>query len=93
MFTRRGHTLFMNIYFWPGATAAICGLETPVNSARLLSTGQRVEFKQDRQRTVFTGLPAEPVDFPVTTIAIECDGVPKQDQYIVRRERERPEIA
>ncbi|MHC5034870.1 MAG: alpha-L-fucosidase, partial [Planctomycetota bacterium] len=93
MFTRRGHTLFMNIHFWPGDTAVICGLETPVKSARLLSTGQSVEFKQDRQRTVFTGLPAEPVDVPVTTIAIECDGVPKQDQYIVRRERERPEIA
>jgi alpha-L-fucosidase len=93
MFTRRGHTLYMNVHFWPGDTAVICGLETPVRSARLLATGQSVAFTQDRQRTVFEGLPREPPDSPVTTIAIECDGVPEQDQYIVRRERERPERA
>ncbi len=28
-------------------------------------------------------------DDPVTTLAIECDGEPKQDQYVVRNERDR----
>ena len=92
-FTRRGNTLYMNIYFWPGDTAVICGLLTPVKSARLLATGQKVQFQQDRMRTVFTGLPAQPIDFPATTIAIECDGEPRQDQYVVRSERLRPETA
>jgi len=93
MFTRRGNTLYMNIYFWPGDTAIIAGLLTPVKAARILSTAQKVEFKQDRLRTVFTGLPAQPRDVPATTIAIECDGEPKQDQYVVRNERPRPEKA
>jgi alpha-L-fucosidase len=91
-FTRKGNTLYMNIYFWPGETAVIGGLETPVKSARILSTGEKVPFEQDRQRTVFS-LPAQPADRPATTLAIECEGEPRQDQYIVRNERERPERA
>jgi len=92
-FTRKGNTLYMNVHFWPGDTAVICGLLTPVKSARLLSTGQKIDFRQDRMRTVFSGLPAQAPDFPATTIAIECDGEPQQDQYVVRTERPRPETA
>jgi alpha-L-fucosidase len=59
-----------------------------VKSARLLSTGRPVAFEQDEYRVRFTGLPAKAPDTPITTIAIECDGEPRQDQYFVRgRER------
>ena len=92
-FTRRGNTLYMSIYFWPGTSATIGGLLTKVKSVRLLSTGQPLKFEQDRLRTIITGLPAQPIDAPATTLAIECDGEPKQDQYVVRNERERPERA
>ncbi len=37
----------------------------------------------------FTGLPNEAPDYPVTTIAIECDSEPIQDTDFVRRERPR----
>ncbi len=84
LFTRRGSTLYMNVHFWPGEYVAIVGLMTHVKSARLLKTGQEVKFTQDRFRTVFTGLPLDPPDYPVTTIAIECESEPMQDHLFVR---------
>jgi alpha-L-fucosidase len=88
-FTRKGNTLYMHIYFWPGDTAALAGLMAGVKSARMFATGQKVAFEQDRFRVRFTGLPAEAPDHPVTTIAIECESEPTQDTDFVRRERPR----
>jgi alpha-L-fucosidase len=88
-FTRRGNTLYMHVHFWPGDSFALAGLLVPVKSVRLLASGQAVAFQQDRLRVRFTGLPATAPDDPVTTLAIECDGEPKQDQYVVRNERDR----
>ena len=36
-----------------------------------------------------TGLPAEAPDSPITTIAIECDGEPRQDVIFVRNNKPR----
>jgi alpha-L-fucosidase len=91
-FTRKGNTLYMHVYFWPGETVALAGLKTGVKSARLLAGGQQVKFQQDRFRVRFTGLPAEPPDHPVTTIAIECESEPLQDTDFVRRERPRNNV-
>jgi alpha-L-fucosidase len=88
-FTRNGNTLYMHNHFWPGETAIVGGLMTQVKSARLLATGKEVKFEQDKFRVRFTGLPAEAPDTPVTTIAIECDGEPRQDTDFVRKERPR----
>jgi alpha-L-fucosidase len=88
-FTRKGNTLYMHVYFWPGETVALAGLKTGVKSARLLASGQQVKFQQDRFRVRFTGLPHEAPDHPVTTIAIECESEPLQDTDFVRRERPR----
>ena len=88
-FTRNGNTLYMHNYYWPGETAAIGGLLTQVKSARLLATGKEVKFEQDKFRVRFTGLPEKAPDDPVTTLAIECDGEPKQDMDFVRKERPR----
>jgi alpha-L-fucosidase len=89
MYTRKGHTLYMHIHAWPGDTAVVTGLVTPVKAARLLATGERVTFRQEKLRTRFTGLPKTPPDSPLTTIAIECDGEPRQDNIMVRNEHER----
>jgi alpha-L-fucosidase len=89
MFTRTGHTLYMHIHAWPGETAVITGLTTPVKSARLLATGRAVSIQQEKLRTKLTGLPAQPPDALLTTIAIECDGEPKQDNILVRNQHER----
>jgi len=88
-FTRKGNTLYMHVYFWPGDTVALAGLKTGVKSARLLASGQQVKFLQDRFRVRFTGLPKEAPDRPVTTLAIECESEPIQDTDFVRRERPR----
>ncbi len=88
-FTRKGNTLYVHVYFWPGDTVALAGLRTGVKSARLLATGQPVKFEQDRFRVRFTGLPSEAPDHPVTTIAVECESEPIQDTDFVRRERPR----
>jgi alpha-L-fucosidase len=91
-FTRRGNTLYMHVHFWPGEEVRVAGLLVPVKSARLLASGQAVRFEQDKLRVRFTGLPAAAPDQPVTTIAIECEAEPRQDQYVVRKERERRSV-
>jgi alpha-L-fucosidase len=91
-FTRKGNTLYMHVYFWPGETVSLAGLKPGVKSARLLASGQQVKFQQDRFRVRFTGLPAAPPDHPVTTIAIECESEPLQDTDFVRRERPRNSV-
>jgi alpha-L-fucosidase len=88
-FTRKGNTLYMHVHFWPGDYVAIAGLQCQVKSARMLANGHEVKFEQDKFRVRFTGLPKAAPDHPVTTIAIECDQVPTQDNIFVRRERPR----
>jgi alpha-L-fucosidase len=85
-FTRKANTLYMHVYYWPGSTLALAGLMNKVRSARLLATGKPVTFEQDKFRVRFTGLPDNPPDHPVTTLAIECDGEPRQDTDFVRKE-------
>jgi len=60
-------------------------------SARLLATGKKVDFTQDEYSIRFTGLPAAASDYPITTIAIECESVPTQDNLFVRK-RERGHV-
>jgi alpha-L-fucosidase len=91
-FTRRGNTLYMHVHFWPGETVTMCGLLARVKSASLLASGKRVAFEQDRLRVRFTGLPAHAPDDPITTLAIECDGEPRQDNIFVRKEHERESV-
>ncbi len=88
-FSRKGNTLFAHAHFWPGETLTLSGLQTKVKSARLLASGKKVEFQQDRIRVRFTGLPANAPDEPVTTLAVECESEPTQDNIFVRRENKR----
>jgi alpha-L-fucosidase len=91
-FTRKSNTLYMHVHFWPGDYVAIGGLMNKVVSARLLKTGRKIAFTQDGFQTKFTGLPAEAPDFPVTTIAIECDSEPHQDNIHVRTDKPRGSV-
>jgi alpha-L-fucosidase len=85
LFTRKGNTLYMHVYFWPrGGDVAISGLKAKALSAKVLKTGQMATVTQDGFRTHITGLPEAAPDSPVTTIAIECDGEPVQDTDYVR---------
>jgi alpha-L-fucosidase len=88
-FTRTGNTLYMHVHFWPGEYVAISGLKVKVKSARLLKTGGEVKFTQDEFQTKFIDLPGKAPDYPVTTIAIECDAEPTQDTDFVRKNKPR----
>jgi alpha-L-fucosidase len=83
-FTRIGNTLYMHVHFWPGEYVAISGLKTKVKSAKLVKTGATLKFAQDDFRVRVFDLPQKAPDFPVTTIALECDSEPTQDTDYVR---------
>ena len=40
-FTRKGNTLYVHVYFWPGDTVTVAGLTTKVKSAKLLPRASR----------------------------------------------------
>jgi alpha-L-fucosidase len=88
-FTRKGNTLYVQVYNWPGSTVAVGGIKTKVNSAKLFTTGQKVEVKQEGVRVQFTGLPEKAPEEPITSIAVECEGEPVQDIEWVFKERPR----
>ncbi|PYV03775.1 MAG: alpha-L-fucosidase [Acidobacteria bacterium] len=88
-FTRKGKTLYVQVYNWPGSTVAVGGLRTKVSSAKLFTTGRKVDVKQEDLRVQFTGLPEKAPEEPVTTIEVESDGEPAQDTESVRKERPR----
>jgi alpha-L-fucosidase len=91
-FTRIGNTLYMHVHFWPGEYVAISGLRTKVTSAHLVKTGAEVKFTQDDFQTKFVGLPEKAPDWPVTTIAIECESEPTQDTNYVRINKPRASV-
>jgi alpha-L-fucosidase len=98
-YTRRGNTLYIHQHYWPGhtpaaewlsfyqpeAVIAVGGVKPKVLSARLLKTGQKVEFTQDEFSLRLTGLPLEAPDQLATVIEVECDGEP-----VVSHESMRP---
>jgi alpha-L-fucosidase len=102
-YTRRGNTLYMHVYHWPGETpasnwldffnppsvVAIGGLRAKVKSARLFASGKPVTFEQGDEYVRFTGLPIDAPDRPVTVLAIECDAEPVVDHTDVRKFRKR----
>ncbi len=88
-FTRQGNTLFIHVYFWPGDTVSIGGLQQKVLSAKMYPTGQPVKFQQGEWRVQFLDLPAAAPDPIATVLAVECDGEPTQDQRAIRINRKR----
>ena len=99
-FSRKGNTLYMHVYFWPGPSpvtsvgpalsdVAIGGLKVKVKSARFLRSGVAIEVRQDAYRTHLVNLPADAPDAPVVTIALECEGEPTQDTDSVRIQKPR----
>jgi alpha-L-fucosidase len=88
-FTRIGSTLYMHVHFWPGEYVAISGLKAKVTSAKLVKTGATLKFMQDDFRVRVLDLPVKAPDFPVTTIALECESEPMQDTDYVRNNKPR----
>jgi alpha-L-fucosidase len=97
-YTRRGNTLYIHQHYWPGHTpaaewlsfyrpevvVAIGGLKAKAKSARLLKTGQKVDFTQDDFTLRLTGLPLQAPDQPATVIEVECETEPVIDHGAMR---------
>jgi alpha-L-fucosidase len=92
LFTRKGNTLFIHAYFWPGETLAVGGLQQKVLSANMHSSGQPVKFEQEQFRVRFLGLPKLAPDPIATVLQVECDGEPTQDQNAIRVNRKRESV-
>jgi len=91
-FTRQGNTLFVHTHFWPGQTVSVGGLKGKVLSAKLYPSGQPVKFEQDEWRLRLEGLPDHAPDPLATTIAVEFDSVPAQDEDAIRVNRKRESV-
>jgi alpha-L-fucosidase len=83
-FTRVGNTLYIHVYFWPGASATIGGIMTPPKSAKFLASGKEVHFTHTGTQLTFTDLPAVAPDDPLTVIAAEFESEPVQNSLAVR---------
>jgi alpha-L-fucosidase len=97
-FTRKGNTLYIHVYFWPAGTPAadwlsfyqppavvsVGGVQAKALSARVLKTGQPIQFTQDKTTLRLTGLPASAPDEPTTVLAVECDAPPVVDHHSIR---------
>jgi alpha-L-fucosidase len=77
-FTRKGKTLFVHVYFWPGDTVTIGGVTAKVRTAKLLATNQSISFLQKGRQLIFSGLSPQAPDHPITVIAVECESEPVQ---------------
>lgn len=105
-FTRKGNTLYVHVYFWPSGTdaakwlsfyqpetvVAVGGIRARVLSAKLLKTGQKIEFTQNETTVRLTGLPSTPPDDPTTVLELECDEPPVVDHHLIRPEWKRYKV-
>ncbi|PYT77400.1 MAG: hypothetical protein DMG40_23680 [Acidobacteria bacterium] len=67
--TAKENKIFVHVFEWPTGALEISGIKPRVLSARLLATGQAVEFAQTEQTTRLH-LPPQMPDRDVTTIAL-----------------------
>ena len=77
-FTRKGNILYTHVYFWPGSTVTLGGIETKPKSAKLLASGKDVAFTHSGTQLTFTDLPVKAPDDPLTVIVAEFDAEPVQ---------------
>ncbi|MBN2393246.1 MAG: alpha-L-fucosidase [Anaerolineae bacterium] len=78
--TLKGNTAYFWCTRWPGRELVIGGLQTKVNQASFLASGQPITFEQSENRLVLKNLPYHDPDpiVGVTVIKLECDGPPVQ---------------
>ena len=98
--TKAKDKLYVHVYFWPSKSpaaatldvlkpetvVAVGGVRTKILSARLLKTGQPVQFTQDAIALRLTGLPEEAPDYPTTVIELTCEGTPYVRHHLIRPE-------
>lgn len=75
--TSKGNTVYMPFPYYHGPQTVVAGVGNKVLSARMLATGEGLEYSQEGNRVFLTGLPEEPFDPVFPVVALELDGEPK----------------
>ena len=84
--TRKGSNLYLVIRFWDGSpTLHLAGLETRVQRAILLTTGQELDIRQDSDHLYLSGLPRERPTALFPVIRLECAAPPTARPWAVDR--------
>jgi alpha-L-fucosidase len=84
--TRKGNNLYLVVRFWDGRPELhLAGLETRVQRAVLITTGQELAFEQSEDHLVLRGLPAERPTALFPVIRLECAGQPTARPWAVDR--------
>ncbi|HVT10880.1 MAG TPA: alpha-L-fucosidase [Fimbriimonadaceae bacterium] len=73
--TVKGNALFLNVFEWPAGGLTLGGLETPVRSATVLATGEKLKVEKNADGTLSIAKPAR-LDPVSTAIALNLSGAP-----------------
>jgi alpha-L-fucosidase len=78
LWTAQGHTGYFHIFRWPGTEAVAPLVKSKAVSATLLTNGQDVSIRQERNgRLVLGDLPKKAPDKNVSVIKVEFEGAPQ----------------
>jgi len=77
----------VHIYLWPGPRMTVGGVTCKVHAARYLASGLPVKFTQRGTQLIFTDLPVQSPEDPITVIAVECDREPVQEALSSRADQ------
>ena len=84
--TKKGNNLYLIIRFWDGRPELhMAGLETRVQRAVLLTTGQELEVRQEGDHLYLNGLPRERPTALFPVIRLECAAPPTACAWAVDR--------
>ncbi|MFC4597099.1 alpha-L-fucosidase [Cohnella hongkongensis] len=80
--TTRGHHLYLIIRFWDGRPELrLADLTSKVSDVTLLTTGQKLPFRQSGDELIVGGLPKEAPSRLFPVIRITCEGRPEANQW------------
>jgi len=85
--TVKGHTLYLNVFSWPFDGLKLVGLQTPVKSATVVATGEKLKVEKTDDGTLSISQPST-LDPVSTAIALDLAGAPVvvEPEYLIPAE-------
>jgi alpha-L-fucosidase len=82
--------LYVHLFDWPqDGRIVLPGLRNPIRSARVMATGEELPHKSGADDRVTIELPQSAPDPVVSVVAVELDGAPRVDPFVIRPDRGR----
>lgn len=75
--TSKGNIAYIPLHHYHGPETTVAGLGNRIKSVTILSTGEKIDYRQDGNRVFITGLPEKPPDLLFTVLKMELDGKPR----------------